>query len=280
MRDERPTIQDDAWIPAWDGAAYAANTDHHRIHDDWFLRAFPVEPGDRVLDLGCGSGDFTRRIAALVPDGHVLGVDASASMVEVARAGAGPNQSFAVAPAQSLDAVLDGGHDGTFDAVVSRAVLHWVPRADWPAVLGHAFRLLRPGGFLRIECGGAGNVPAVVAALDRLAAPFGGPSAPWNFTDAGTALDLVEQAGFEVGDDGYVHTVGQRRAFTAATFASWLHSQAIEAYRHGMDAAVAAAFTTAVDADLDAFRRHDGTFDQTYVRLDLLARKPVDSLPN
>jgi ubiquinone/menaquinone biosynthesis C-methylase UbiE len=273
MRDDGVSQPD--WVPAWDGAAYAANTGHHRVHDDWFLRAFPVEAGDRVLDLGCGSGDFTGTIAARVPAGHVVGVDAQASMVDEARARARPNQTFVVAPLQHLAGVLPGpDHDGSFAAVTSRSVLHWVPRADWPGVLADAFRLLRPGGFLRVECGGAGNVPAVVAALDRRAEPYGGPRAPWNFTDAGTALELVERAGFVLGDDGYVHTVAQRRPFTGETFAGWLASQAIEAYRHTMDPGAAAAFTAEVEANLDDFRRHDGTFDQTYVRLDLLVRKP------
>jgi SAM-dependent methyltransferase len=262
-------------VPGWDGAAYAENTGHHRAHDAWFLESFPVRPADRVLDLGCGSGDFTRTVADLVPDGEVVGVDAQASMVDEARTRAGANQSFLVAPLQSLDDVLAGpGHDATFDAVVSRAVLHWIPLADWPGVLASAARLLRPGGFLRVECGGAGNVPALVAGLDRLSGRIGGPRAPWSFADAGTALELVERAGFSPGDDGYVRTVAQRRAFSRETFSGWLHSQGIEAYRHEMDADAGAALTAAADAELDSFRRHDGTFDQTFVRLDLLVRAP------
>jgi ubiquinone/menaquinone biosynthesis C-methylase UbiE len=265
------------WIPAWDGAAYAANTGHHREHDAWFLRSFPVRPTDRVLDLGCGAGDFTRTIADLVPRGHVVGLDAQASMVEEARRRAAPRQTFLVAPVQALAEVLPPGpdHDATFDAVTSRAVLHWVPAGDWPGVLAAAHRLLRPGGFLRIECGGGGNVPTVVAVLDRLAAPHGGPRAPWTFADAGAAYEWAERAGFEMGDDGYVNTVVQRRPFDRGAFTGWLHSQAIEAYRTGMAPPAAAAFTAEVDAALDEFRRADGTFDQTYVRLDLLLRKPA-----
>lgn len=264
------------WVPGWDGAAYAANTGHHRRHDDWFLRAFPARPGDRVLDLGCGAGDFTRTLAGLVPAGHVVGLDAQVSMVAQARARAAGNQSFLIAPVQALAGALPApDHDGTFDAVTSRAVLHWVPAADWPGVLAQAHRLLRPGGFLRVECGGAGNVPDVVRTLDRLAAPHGGPAGPWNFADAGTAHDVAERAGFELGADGYVHTVVQRRAFDRESFAGWLHSQAIEAYRSGMVPDRAGRFTAEVDAALDDFRRHDGTFDQTYVRLDLLLRKPA-----
>jgi ubiquinone/menaquinone biosynthesis C-methylase UbiE len=273
MRDEDPIIRDAGWIPAWDGADYAANTAHHRAHDGWFLETVPLSRADRVLDLGCGTGDFTRTLADLVPEGHVVGLDAQPSMVAEAEGRAAANQSFIVGPVQALDDVLPGpDHDGGFDAVISRSVLHWVPVADWPAVLGHARRLLRPGGFLRIECGGGGNVPTVVATLDRLAAPYGGPVAPWTYLDAGTAFDLAERAGFELGADGYVRTLVQRRPFTRDSFADWLRSQSIEAYRHGMAPDAAAAFTADVEAGLDEFRRHDGTFDLTYVRLDLLLR--------
>src|SRR5690348_12953379 len=103
MRQERDMATGtDSWIPPWDGASYAANTGHHRQHDAWFLRAFPIRPTDRVLDLGCGSGDFTRVIAELAPDGHVVGLDAQPSMLAEARRAAGPNQSFVEGPVQAL----------------------------------------------------------------------------------------------------------------------------------------------------------------------------------
>jgi trans-aconitate methyltransferase len=279
-RSRPPAPQPDpppaAWLPAWDGAAYAANTAHHRRHDAWFLERFPVRPADRILDLGCGAGDFTRVVADLVPDGHVLGLDAQPSMVAEAARVAGANQDFLVAPVQALDEVLGtaGGRDGTFDAVMSRAVLHWVPADDQPAVYAAAFRLLRPGGFLRIECGGAGNIPHTRALLDDISARHGGPTAPWHFADAGTALDRAEQAGFTVEPDGYVHTVAQHRRYDREAYRGWLHSQVIEAYRDGIDPARRDAFTAEVEARLDEMRRPGGSYDQTYVRLDLLVRKP------
>lgn len=264
----------DPWLPDWDGSRYAANTGHHRAHDAWFLERFPVARTDVVLDLGCGSGDFSRTVADLVPAGHLTGVDAQASMLDQARAVAGPNQDFVRAAVQQLDDVFGPDRDAAFDVVFSRSVLHWVPAADHPAVLAAAFRLLRPGGFLRIECGGGGNVPAVVATFDRVSATFGGPSSPWSFLDAGTWLERLEAAGFELGDDGYVRTEAQRRAFTRASLHGWVHSQAIEAYASGIEPARRAAFAAAIDEALDDLRRHDGSYDQTYVRLDLLVRKP------
>src|SRR4051794_14641531 len=130
--EDAPTARTgtEPWVPAWDGASYAANTGHHREQDAWFLRAFPVAPADRILDLGCGSGDFTRAVAALVPDGSVVGLDAQPSMIDEARRVAAPNQSFVVAPVQALGEVFGPDADGTFDVVMSRSALHWVPAGD------------------------------------------------------------------------------------------------------------------------------------------------------
>jgi hypothetical protein len=115
---------------------------------------------------------------------------------------------------------------------------------------------------------------SVVRGLDAISAEFGGPSAPWNFMDAGTYLELVEQAGFVLGEDGYIHTVAQRREFDRESFLGWMRSQAVEAYASGVPEQRREAFRQAVEDRIDDFKRHDGTFDQTYVRLDLLVRKP------
>ncbi|MDQ3294511.1 MAG: class I SAM-dependent methyltransferase, partial [Actinomycetota bacterium] len=88
-----------------------------------------------LLDLGCGSGDFTATLAELVGDeGHAVGVDAQPSMLDEAHRRARPNQSFVLAPVQRLDEVLGAEHDASFDVALSRAVLHWVPEADQAGV--------------------------------------------------------------------------------------------------------------------------------------------------
>src|SRR5437763_7756475 len=71
--------------PEWDGELYAANTGHHRRYDDAFLATLPLRTTDRVLDIGCGSGDFTATVAALVPDGHVVGLEPQPSLIHEAR---------------------------------------------------------------------------------------------------------------------------------------------------------------------------------------------------
>jgi trans-aconitate methyltransferase len=271
MSVERSQHVESPWVPPWDGASYAANTGHHRRYDAEFLATLPLRPADRVLDLGCGSGDFTMQIAARVPDGHVVGIDAQPSMLDEARSCAGPNQSFVEGPVQRLAELVDG--QPPFDVVCSRSVLHWVPWADHPGVLADSFAALRPGGALRIECGGGDNVRDVVAFLDRVAAPFGPATAPWTFAGAGAYLDLLLAAGFAV-EGGWVRTVAQRRAFSRDELRGWLHSQTLNAYEALLPEASHAAFRAAVDAQIDDLRRDDDTYDVTFVRLDLLAFRP------
>ena len=261
----------ETWLPGWDGALYAANTTHHRAADAWFLETFPVRDGDRLLDIGCGSGDFTAIVAALVPSGHVVGLDAQPTMDEEAERRAGPNQSFVLGKAQDLEGLFPV--DASFDLVYSRATLHWVPRPDHAVIYAQVHRLLRPQGWWRLEMGGAGNVPAVVALLNDVADRHGGPHAPWNFLDAGSAFDLLETAGFAM-NTGYVRTVPQRRAFTREEMLGWFASQALRAWEPSMAADSYQAFCEEAISRIDEVRRPDGTYDQTYVRLDALVQRP------
>jgi len=117
----------------WDPATYAQ---HGRFVSD--LGAAVVEllgpqRGERILDLGCGDGALTERIAAA--GAEVVAVDASPDQVAAARA---RGLDARVARAEALPFA------GEFDAVFSNAALHWMPDAD--AVLTSVFQALRPGG--------------------------------------------------------------------------------------------------------------------------------------
>lgn len=267
-QDSRQT----GWCPSWDGTAYAANTGHHRAQDAAFLADLPLRPTDRLLDLGCGSGDFTRILADLVPAGVVVGVDPQPSMLAEARRRAGANQRFALGTGQALAAALVG--EDPFDVAVSRAVLHWVPAADVPTVYEQVFTQLRPGGWFRFECGGAGNIAASLAVMDDESARVGGPRCPWNFAGAGWALDRLEAAGFDV-RAGFVRQVAQRRTFDRDGVLGWMRSQVFNAYTDAMTPADAERFTAAVVGRVDELARWDGTFDQTWVRLDALVQRPA-----
>jgi len=256
----------------WDGALYARHSVHHRRHDAEFLRTLPLRPTDRLLDLGCGSGEFTARLAALVPDGQVLGIDASPSQMAAAARHAAPNLTFQVGRIQALEAVVGARR---FDLVVSRAALHWIAAADHPPLLRSVRRLLHPGGTLRAEFGGAGQIEPVRRILDEESAALGGPRSPWFFPEAVQYRSLLEAAGYDLGT-GFVRLLRQRRAIaTADDLIGYLRSQVFVAYEGAMTTSQRDRFRRAVEARAGELRRDDGSHDLEFVRLDLLARAPA-----
>jgi ubiquinone/menaquinone biosynthesis C-methylase UbiE len=107
-----------------------------------------VRPGDRVLDVGCGTGYFARMIAEAVGQkGSVVGIDAAPEMIAHAasRLRSAANLTFEVGSASALSFA-----DSTFDVVVSSLTMHHLDRADQLPAVGEMRRVLKPGGRLLI----------------------------------------------------------------------------------------------------------------------------------
>jgi ubiquinone/menaquinone biosynthesis C-methylase UbiE len=113
-----------------------------------FISASGLQPGQRVLDVGCGTGYFVRLLAEAVgPGGTVVGIDPDPTMVAYASGKARhlPNSKFQIDRAESLHFP-----DEHFDLVVSSLVMHHVPPDLHARVLREMSRVLRPGGTLFI----------------------------------------------------------------------------------------------------------------------------------
>jgi SAM-dependent methyltransferase len=144
--------------------------------------------GERILDLGCGDGVLTAKLASLGCD--MVGVDASAAQIAAARA-------------LGLDArVMDGEalqFEAEFDAVLSNAALHWMRRPD--AVIAGVWRALKPGGRFVAEMGGEGCVARIKATLIGALAVRGidGESLnPWYFPAVDDYCARLRAGGFAV----------------------------------------------------------------------------------
>jgi trans-aconitate 2-methyltransferase len=113
-------------LDPWHGADYVHHSSLQAAMADEVLSQLVLRGDEQVLDLGCGDGKISARIAAQLPRGAVLGVDASADMVAYAQrqfgTGQWPNLRFELADARNL------GFDARFDLLVSFNALHWVPR--------------------------------------------------------------------------------------------------------------------------------------------------------
>ena len=145
----------------WDPRAYQQNAAFVHESAGEVLEWLAAQEGERILDLGCGDGQLTCRIAAT--GASVIGVDASAEMVAAARS----RGIVADEAAADLLPYADGG----FDAVFSNAALHWVRNQD--AMMDEVRRVLRPGGSFVAEMGGHGNIAAIRVALMAVLARHG-----------------------------------------------------------------------------------------------------------
>ncbi|MCS7001415.1 MAG: methyltransferase domain-containing protein [Dehalococcoidia bacterium] len=175
----------------WDAAQYDSAFSIVTRLGAGVLALLDVQPGERVVDLGCGSGHHTAELTAA--GARAIGVDASETMIARARA-LYPDVPFVVARAETFTVAEP------VDAVFSNAALHWMPAAD--AVASAVFQALRPGGRFVAEMGGQHNVQTIVRALRAALTEAGVPEDaipnPWYFPSVATYAAVLERAGFAI----------------------------------------------------------------------------------
>jgi SAM-dependent methyltransferase len=173
---------------SWDAASYERNA--HFVPDLGadILGWLASQPHERVLDLGCGDGVLTAKIAA--SGASVLGVDISEGLLQAARA-----RGLAVRHMNGQGLAFDA----EFDAVFSNAALHWMTEPE--KVVGGIRRALKPRGRFVAEFGGHGSLAAVITAMRSAAMAFDGDASlagPWYYPTADEYRVLLEKSGFEI----------------------------------------------------------------------------------
>ena len=133
----------------FDGKKYQKASTHQKEWGNKLISELKIKGDEKILDLGCGDGVLTQTLSNLVPDGSVLGVDASNGMIEVAKQKESGNLKFSLMDIDEL--VIDE----KFDIIFSNAALHWVKNHRKP--YEKLSTILNENGMIRFNFAADGN---------------------------------------------------------------------------------------------------------------------------
>jgi trans-aconitate 2-methyltransferase len=245
----------------WDAATYDRIADPMTRWGAAVLDRLPLRGRERVLDAGCGSGRVTEQLLGRLPAGHVVALDASPAMIDEARHRLEPftgRVTYVVA-----DLLEPLPIHPPVDAILSTATFHWV--TDHDRLFRNLAAVLRPGGRLVAQCGGAGNVSTVLRTADDVggAWPESSP-VPWLFATAEETADRMRTAGF-VGIETWLNPE-PTRIEPGEPLETFLATVILREHVARLPEAQRADFVRAV-----ASRLPGGEID--YIRLNIVARR-------
>ncbi len=172
----------------WDAATYDRIADPMTQWGSSVVNRLELEGSELVLDAGCGSGRVTEQLLERLPQGRVIALDGSSAMLDQAAVRLAPFADRVELVQADLRAPLPFG---PVDAILSTATFHWIP--DHPALFEHLGAVVRPGGRLEAQCGGAGNIASIQAILATLGDGWTGP---WTFATPEETAARLAAAGF------------------------------------------------------------------------------------
>jgi trans-aconitate 2-methyltransferase len=255
--------------PDWDARTYHAVSEPQWRWGQEVLARLALVGDEVVLDAGCGTGRLTSLLAARVPRGHVIALDASPAMIAVARetlASQGERVSYVTADLAALELVARA------DVVFSNATFHWV--RDHALMFVGLHRALRPGGRLHAQCGGEGNLEAFHALVLRVAARgpwarhLAGMGEPWYFAPVDATRERLLAAGYSAVD---VHlTPAPTRFADASAFAAFIENVVLRHHLARLPEELREGLLREVTHET---LRERGAYELDYVRLNLGATR-------
>ncbi|MCL6478897.1 MAG: methyltransferase domain-containing protein [Peptococcaceae bacterium] len=178
----------------FDGQKYKNASSHQKEWGAQIISGLNLTGAETILDLGCGDGVLTKQLADLVPDGKVIGIDASTGMIETAKELEGFNLSFMRLDINEMDFY------NIFDLIFSNAALHWVK--DHKRLLDRCRKALKPNGTIRFNFAGDGNCANFQEVIRQVMADpayreyFDNFAWPWFMPRLDEYEKLVRQHGF------------------------------------------------------------------------------------
>jgi trans-aconitate methyltransferase len=249
----------------WNAGLYNQKYDFVFKFGEDLVQLLDSKPGERILDLGCGTGYLTERIAST--GASVIGIDNSEEMIRKAKA-TYPSISFEVKNAASFQ------FEQPFDAIFSNAVLHWIPEKE--KVADCVFHNLKSGGRLVLEMGGKDNVKTIIDALTEVLSQHGyndlAKRKVWYFPSLGEYASLLEHHGLTVNFATYFKRVTELKDNENGII-DWMRMFG-SAYLKGVDEQELNGILEEVQEQLRSTNYRNEKWYADYQRLRIVATKP------
>ena len=255
----------------FDAEKYKKASTHQKEWGKRLIAELNLKGSERILDLGCGDGGLTTGLAELVPDGQVIGIDASSAMIESARkAHKAENLKFELMDINAID------FEAEFDVVFSNATLHWVK--DHQRLLRNVYKGLKSGGTAHFNFAGDGNcsyffkVVKEVMAEKEYAGYFEGFDWPWYMPRIDEYEKLLKESSFE---DAKVWGENADRYFAdAEVITKWIEQPSLVPFLKCVAGADKRLFRdTIVERMIKETIQDDGTCFETFRRVRVFAKK-------
>lgn len=254
----------------FDGRKYEKASAHQREWGAKLISELSLSGNEHILDLGCGDGANTALIAELVPNGRVIGIDASKGMIAAARSKEKENLRFMLMNIDALDFANE------FDVIYSNAALHWVK--DHRRLLRNAHAALKGGGILRFNFAGDGNcahffkVVRLAMKMDEFSAYFSHFSWPWYMPTIERYSQLVEEC--ELRDSKVWGENADRYFPDVDALTGWIDQPSLVPFLSCVPEESRFRFrNVVVEEMIRETRQDDGRCFETFRRINLLARK-------
>lgn len=254
----------------FDGEKYKKASKHQKEWGNSLISELSLRGSENILDLGCGDGGLTEQLAQLVPDGTVLGIDASAGMIAAAQKRISPNLKFTKMDINSME------FQNKFDVIFSNAALHWI--MDHEKLLGNSFRALKDGGTILWDFAGDGNCSNFFAVVRELICNkkykqyFNDFSWPWYMPKKSDYETMIAASGFST---YYVAEVNRDRFFPSEDdLIKWIDQPSIVPFLDVIPDETKVEFRQdVISAMLKRTLKADGTCFETFRRIHVKARK-------
>lgn len=254
----------------FDGEKYKAASLPQKEWGTSLISQLSLQGNEAILDLGCGDGILTEQLSLLVPDGKVLGVDASIGMINTAKKLCRNNLDFIQMDINNLN------FSNKFDAIFSNAALHWIKNHNM--LLHNSYEALKAGGIILWSFGGHGNCTNFLEIIqskindEKYRDFFKDFEMPWFMPSASQYEKLISKIGFS---EFTIESVNRDRYFsTSDEMIKWIDQPCIVPFIERIPDTLKSTFRNEVIKEMiEKTGQTDGTCFETFRRLQIYAKK-------